>query len=218
MDFSKQHLHDHRHRLPPAVTSQCVDGYFAQKKYIDEVVALKLPPITKLRPDANCRFLSTGPHPHRRGRKRKYDGKVTFHDLGRFADLGPLEERSHIHLSTALVWHVSLKHKLRVVVLVTRKDPHKPHFLVLPHPLWPWPGARWWRATGPAARSSFAFATAHSSLGSPTVRPEPQPRWIFLSMPRWQHSISHAPKTSSNSPSRVPTFSGHVLELLMHEV
>ena len=131
MDFYKQQLHDHRHRLPPAVTYHCVDGYFAKKKYIDEVVALKLHPITKLRHDANCRFLYTGPHPKRRGRKRKYDGKVNFHDLARFEDLGPLEERAHVHLYTALVWHVSLKHKLRVVVLVNRKDPHKPRFIVL---------------------------------------------------------------------------------------
>ena len=81
IDFYKQQLHDHRHRLPPTVTYHCVDGYFAKKKYIDEVVDLKLHPITKLRHDANCRFLYTGPHPKRRGRKRKYDGKVNFHDL-----------------------------------------------------------------------------------------------------------------------------------------
>ena len=86
-----------------------MDGYFAKKKYIDEVVALKLHPITKLRHDANCRFLYTGPHPKRRGAKRKYDGKVNFHDLARFEDLGPLEEQAHVHLYTALVWHVSLK-------------------------------------------------------------------------------------------------------------
>jgi IS4 transposase len=94
-------------------------------------VALKLHPITKLRHDANCRFLSTGPHPPHRGRKRKYDGKVNFHDLSRFEYLGPLEEKSHIQLYTAQVWHVSLKHKLRVVVLVNRKNPPKPRFIVL---------------------------------------------------------------------------------------
>ena len=131
VDFYKQQLRDQRHRLPPSITYHCVDGYFAKKKYIDEVVALELHPITKLRCDANCLFLYPGPHPKRRGPQRKYDGKVNFHDLRRFADLGTLEERDHVHLYTALVWHVSLKRKLRVVVLVNRKDPHKPHYIVL---------------------------------------------------------------------------------------
>ena len=71
IDFYKQQLHDHRHRLPQTITYHGVDGYFAKKKYIDEVVALKLHPITKLRHDANCRFLYTGAHPKRRGPKRK---------------------------------------------------------------------------------------------------------------------------------------------------
>jgi IS4 transposase len=131
IDFYKQQLRDQRQRLPPSVKYHCVDGYFAKKKYIDEVVALKLHPITKLRSDANCLFRYTGPHPQRRGPRRKYDGKVNFHDLRRFEDLGTLEERGYVHLYTALVWHVSLKRKLRVVVLVNRKDPHKPRYIVL---------------------------------------------------------------------------------------
>jgi hypothetical protein len=131
MDFYKQQLHDQRHRLPAGIRDHCVDGYFAKKKYVDEVVALTLHPITKLRHDANCLFLYTGPHPQRRGPRRKYDGKVHFQDLHRFTALGPLEDRDHIHLSTALVWHVSLKRQLRVVVLVNRKDPHKPRYIVL---------------------------------------------------------------------------------------
>jgi len=131
VDFSTQQLRDQRQRLPPSVTYPCGDGYFAQKKYIDEVVALQLPPITKLRHDANWRFLSTGPHPQRRGPKRTYDGKVTFQDRHRFEELGTLEEPDHVHLYTALVWHVSLKRKLRVGVLVHRKDPPKPRYIVL---------------------------------------------------------------------------------------
>lgn len=131
VDFYKQQLRDQRQRLPESVKYHCVDGYFAKKKYIDEVVALQLHPITKLRHDANCRFLYTGPHPHRRGPRRKYDGKVNFQDLRRFEDLGTLAERDHIQLYTALVWHVSLKRTLRVVVLVNRKDPAKPRYIVL---------------------------------------------------------------------------------------
>ena len=104
---------------------------FAKQKYITEVVALKLHAITKLRHDANCVFLYTGPYPKRRGRRRKYDGKVNFHDLSRFAALGTLEEKPHIHLYTALVWHVSLKRQLRLVVLVNRKEATKPRYIVL---------------------------------------------------------------------------------------
>jgi len=131
MDFYQQQLHAQRHRLPSTIRYHCVDGYFAKQKYLDEVVALQLHPITKLRHDANCLFLYTGPHPKQRGRRRKYDGKVNFHDLSRFTALGSLEEKPHIHLYTALVWHVSLKRQLRVVVLVNRKEATNPRYIVL---------------------------------------------------------------------------------------
>ncbi len=131
IDFYKQQLREQRPSLPQSVKYHCVDGYFAKKKYIDEVVSLKLHPVTKLRCDADCLFLYTGPHEKRRGPKRKYDGKVNFQDLSRFEYLGTLEEAEHVHLYTVIVWHVSLKRRLRVVVLINRKDPHKPRYIVL---------------------------------------------------------------------------------------
>jgi hypothetical protein len=130
-DFYPQQLSDQRHRLPNTIRYPCVDGYFAKQKYIEAVVTLELHPITKLRHDANCVFLYTGPHPKRRGRRRKYDGKVNFHDLPRFMALGSLEEKPHITLYPALMWHVSLKRQLRVVVLVNRNATPKPRSMVL---------------------------------------------------------------------------------------
>src|SRR5687767_7321084 len=109
VDFYLQQLREQRHRLPPQVTYHCVDGYFAKKKYLDEVVRLDLHPITKLRCDADGRFLYTGPYPKRRGARRKYDGKVNFQDLRRFTSLGPMAEADYGHLYTAVVWHVTLK-------------------------------------------------------------------------------------------------------------
>jgi hypothetical protein len=131
IDFYNKQLRLNRHRLPAAVKYHCVDGYFAKKKYIDEVVRLSLHPITKLRSDANCRFLFTGPHPKRRGRRRKYDGKVSFQDLSRFESLGTIKDEQHLHLYTSIVWHVSLKRRLRVVVVINRRDPAKPRYIVL---------------------------------------------------------------------------------------
>jgi len=131
VDFYTQQLREHRHRLPPSVTYHCVDGYYAKKKYIDEVVRLDLHAITKLRSDADCVFLYTGPHPKRRGARRKYAGKVNFQDLSRFEDLGPRADEPHLHLYTAVVWHKTLKRCLRLGVLLNRKDPAKPRFIVL---------------------------------------------------------------------------------------
>jgi DDE superfamily endonuclease len=131
VDFYKQQLREHRHRLPPGVKYHCVDGYYAKKKYIDEVVSLHRHAITTLRSDADCVFLYTGPHPKRRGARRKYDGKVNFQALHRFEDLGTRPEQPHVHLYTAVVWHKTLQRRLRIVVLLNRKDPAKPRFIVL---------------------------------------------------------------------------------------
>ena len=131
VDFYKQQLREHRHRLPSDITYHCVDGYYAKKNYIDEVVSLRLHAITKLRSDADCLFLYTGPHPKRRGARRKYDGKVNFQALHRFEDLGTRPEEPHLHLYTAVVWHKTLQRRLRIVVLLNRKDPTKPRFIVL---------------------------------------------------------------------------------------
>ena len=95
------------------------------------MVDLRRHPITKLRGDADCRFLFTGPHPKRRGAHRKYDGKVHWQDLSRFEALGTLAEAEQVHLYTALVWHVTLQRKLRVVILINRKAPAKPRYIVL---------------------------------------------------------------------------------------
>jgi hypothetical protein len=134
VDFYKQQLRAHRHRLPSAVIYHCVDGYYAKKQYIDEVVRLDLHAITRLRSDADCLFLYTGPHPKRRGARRKYAGKVNFQALSRFEDLGTREDEPHLHLYTAVVWHKTLKRRLRLVVLLNRKDPAKPRFIVLGSP------------------------------------------------------------------------------------
>jgi DDE superfamily endonuclease len=131
VDFYKQQRRAHRHRMPPGVTDHCVDGYYAQKKYIDEVVSFPLHAITKLRCDAACMFLYPGPHPKRRGARRKYDGKVNFQALNRVEDLGTMAGEPHLHLHTAVVWHKTRQRSLRLMILLNRQDPAKPRFIVL---------------------------------------------------------------------------------------
>lgn len=131
VDFYLAQLGQHRHLLPVAVTYLAADGFYAKQKYVEGVLACDLHLITKLRADADLRYLYTGPRQKRRGRPKLYDGKVNFSDLGRFEHLGTVQEAEHLHLYTAVLYHVRLKRRLRVVVVVSTQDPQKPRYVVL---------------------------------------------------------------------------------------
>lgn len=121
-----------RPTLPAQVNYLVVDGAYAKRSYLDVVVRDQHHVITKLRCDADCYFLHTAPRlPGQRGRTRKYDGKVNFQDLSRFTCLGTLADEAAITMYTAVVWHKRFGRQLRLVVLVNRKDPKKPRYIVL---------------------------------------------------------------------------------------
>ena len=121
-----------RPTLPPQVRYLVVDGAYAKRSYLDAVVTAQHHLITKLRCDADCYFLHIAPRqPGKKGRPRKYDGKVNFQDLSRFTCLGLLADEEHVTVYTAVVWHKRFGRQLRLVVLVNRKDPQKPRYIVL---------------------------------------------------------------------------------------
>ena len=187
MDFYRQQLREQRHRLPPQVTYHCVDGYFAKKKYLDDAVRLNLHPITKLRCDADCRFLYSGPYPKRRGARRKYDGKVNFQDLRRFASLGTLAEADHLHLYTSVVWHVTLQRKLRLVVVVNRKTPATPRYIVLASTALALDGHKLVELYGARFQIEFLFRDSKQLTGLSDCQARALKRpWISIAMPRWQ--------------------------------
>lgn len=117
MDQYLYHLDAVRPHLPLEVKYLAVDGAYAKHGFVSGAVDLKLHVISKLRCDANLQFLYTGEQ-KRRGRPRKYAGKVDLADLSRFTWVETL--KPDVDLYTAVVWHVSLKRALRVAYLVDR--------------------------------------------------------------------------------------------------
>jgi len=194
-DCDQQPLRDQRPRVPPRGTYHGGDGYCAKKQSSDEVVALQLHPSTKRRSAAHCLFRSTGPHPHRRGPRGKSDGTVTFQDRRRFAELGPLEARDPVQLSTALLWHGSRKRKLRGGDSSSAKIHTSRVIVSWPHRTGRGRAASGGRTTGRGARASVSCGTANTSPVSRTVRPAPRPRSLFSSLPRWRPSIWSAQRT-----------------------
>jgi DDE superfamily endonuclease len=117
MDHYLNQLKNARAHLPPQLKYFAVDGAYSKQKFVDGVVNLELEIVGKLRNDANMRYLYSGEQKHR-GAKRKYDGKVKQIAPG-------------LNLYTAIVWHVSLKRKIRLACLVDTRKPGKTGYALL---------------------------------------------------------------------------------------
>jgi hypothetical protein len=118
IDWNLSHLWRYGPLLPPEVSHLAADGYYAKLKFVDSVCDFGLHLVSKLRHDANLRYLFTGPHPKRRGARKKYDGKVNVQDLSR---LTPLSLSKIVPLYTAVVNSVSLKRNIRLVSVCKRQ-------------------------------------------------------------------------------------------------
>ncbi len=127
--FYLEQLEETAPYLPQGARYVAADGYYAKKTYLDGVVGLGLHLISKLRCDANLRYLFCGPSPKRSGRRRQYAGKVDLQDVGRFDYVGEVE--SGIALYTAVVNSPHFKRNLRLAYLLDRRKPGKVRYSVL---------------------------------------------------------------------------------------
>jgi DDE superfamily endonuclease len=75
MDYYLDQLQRVRPHLPDQIRYLAVDGAYATQPFVTGVVALKLEVISRLRRNANLRFLFEGAQ-KARGARRKYAGKV----------------------------------------------------------------------------------------------------------------------------------------------
>jgi hypothetical protein len=114
--------------FPVGLSYLVADGFYSKQKFVDGVVALNLHLISKLRVDADLRYLYTEPQKPK-GRHRKYDGKLELTDLSRFTLVEALDP--HRTLYTVVVWHISLKRKIRLALLVDTHNPNKPGYVLL---------------------------------------------------------------------------------------
>ena len=117
-----------RAHLPTAVKYLTADSFYSKKSVVDGVVDLDLHLVSKLRIDADLRHCYTGEQKPK-GAPRKYDGKVDLSDLSRLELSGELTDGTKMY--SQVVWHVSLKRKIRIVYLVDQRNPDKQRVALL---------------------------------------------------------------------------------------
>ncbi len=96
------------------------DGNFANIKFIDGLEEQKLTLVSKLRHNADLRYLHNGPKTGKAGRPKKYDGKVDFSDLSKMEPISLPDP--NVKGYTAIVNHKHFQKDIRVVVLVHEKN------------------------------------------------------------------------------------------------
>jgi Transposase DDE domain len=119
MDFYLGHLAECQSYLPEDIGYIATDAFYSKFKWVNGIVELGLHAIGKLRADANLKVLYTGPQ-KRKGRRRKYDGKLDCSELSRFEFVRDLDK--HTKLYTAVAYSVSLKRDIKLAYLFKEKD------------------------------------------------------------------------------------------------
>jgi hypothetical protein len=118
IDAALAHFLETKSDWPQSVAYAVFDGWYAKKTFVDGVLKAGLHMIGKLRKDADLRYLFVGPHENRRGRRLTYVGKVKLDTPEGFTHLG--EFAPGVEWLTAVVYHVTFKRNVRVVLIVDR--------------------------------------------------------------------------------------------------
>jgi len=121
MDFYLQQVVERKDELKQLADYIVNDGAYSKKKYVDGIVKqTDLHLISKLRKDADLRYLYTGPQKEGKGRPKTYDGKMNCKkiDKSRF-DLCYFDDKVIVY--SAIVNSKSLKRNIRIAYVESRK-------------------------------------------------------------------------------------------------
>lgn len=119
LDVYLRHLQEARPFFPALVRHLAVDGFYACRSFVDGACALELEIIGKLRRDASLHHLYNGPQKGR-GRPRTRGERVRWANLDLSLWLYEGQLKDGAGLFTAIVYHNSLKRKIKVALLERR--------------------------------------------------------------------------------------------------
>ena len=100
------------------------DAWFSKKPFVDQITTLKMHLISRLRDDADLKYLYMGPPTGKRGRPRKYAGKIDTAniDIGYFK---LIEQNQETTVYSAVVYSKAMKRNIRLVHVTYTSDKRK---------------------------------------------------------------------------------------------
>jgi len=100
------------------------DAWFSKKPFVDQIIGMDMHLISRLRDDADLKYLYLGPPTGKRGRPSKYAGKVITENIDtNYFEL--IEENQEATVYSAIVYSKALKRKIRLVHVTYTSDKGK---------------------------------------------------------------------------------------------
>ena len=131
LDWYGNVLYQRKSKLSELSSYIVADAYFAKKPFVDKVLLMEMHLISRLRDDADLKYLFFGERTGRKGRPRIHDGKIDWADLNLdYFDQTKVD--SHTSVYSATVHSKSFKCNIKIACEVTvsekGKQTHKIYF------------------------------------------------------------------------------------------
>lgn len=101
-----------------------VDAYFSKENFVNPIAKTGLNVISKLRKDANLKYLYHGKQKGGRGAPRKFSKKIDLNKLDKRVFKAKYQDKSCI-IYEAIVWSVSLKRKIKLAYISSFSEKKK---------------------------------------------------------------------------------------------
>ena len=100
------------------------DAWFSKKPFVDQVIEMEMHLISRLRDDADLKYLYLGPPTGKKGRPRKYAGKIDFANIDEdYFEL--IEQNQETTVYSAVIYSKALKRNIRLVHVAYTSDKGK---------------------------------------------------------------------------------------------
>jgi len=100
------------------------DAYFAKKTFVDKVLSMDMHLVSRLRNDADLKYLFYGEKTGKKGRPRKHDGKINWADLNHdYFQITEVDENTTVF--SAIVYSKSFKRNIKIACAFTTSEKGK---------------------------------------------------------------------------------------------
>jgi len=116
--FYAQEILSLKDKLQPISTYLCADAYFSKQGFADVLSSAGFVIISRLRDDADLRYIFDGQRTKSKGRPKQYDGKIDY-QLIQDKHLPKVSTMKEEIIRTGIVYSKSLKMNIRLVMVCT---------------------------------------------------------------------------------------------------